>query len=247
MDYRIAQDQQYVGGDYWNWSAWIEASPDSLAQIDHVTWLLHPSFTPSRVESRSADSKFRLDSSGWGTFRLRAEVHTKAGDSIAVSRMLKLTYPDEAESASSNLAPVRGSASSTPNLSLPYVYMSYSSEDANQALRVRNTMEELGVQVRDAREVEPGLPLDAAIRKMIRESAGVMTVLGSDYASPFVISEMKLAAAEEKPTLALLPTNTELPYGLLSNIHELRFGEDPKEIAPMLADFASKIRLDEGT
>lgn len=238
MEYRIAQSQTYLGNDYWNWSAWIEAAPEALREIDHVTWILHPTFSPSRLENLSRETGFRLDTSGWGTFRLRAELHRQSGELLSVSRMLELTYPDENEAANSSDHTQK--LSDTPvNVLSPYVFMSYSSEDAAQANNVRETMNRLGVRVLDAREIKPGLPFDAAIRKMIRESAGVMSVVGSDYTSPYVIAEMKLAEAEEKPVIAMLPEGVDRPLGLSSSIREMRFGGNSGKTESLLAEFVN--------
>lgn len=242
MEYRIAQSHKYRGSDYWDWSAWIDAPPAALSEIESVTWLLHPSFSPPRIESRSKKTGFRVDTSGWGTFLLKAELHKKQGSPKVISRMLELTYPDESEAASSSDAPVELSEQAPADRATPYVYMSYSSEDAAPASRAREALTHLGMQVRDAGEINPGLPFDAAVRKMIRECAGVVAVVGSDYASPYVISEMKLAKADEKPALALLPEGVDRPTGLLPDLQELRFSQEPNELKPQLAEFVSSLR-----
>ena len=242
MEYRIAQNYHYRGSDYWNWSAWIDASPDALAALDSVTWLLHPSFNPSRIESRSMQTGFRLDTAGWGTFLLKAELHKKQGSPQVISHMLELAYPEDDPAAGSGEAAPQRSAPTPENKTTPYVFMSYSSEDAAPASRARAALTELGVWVRDAGEIKPGMPFDAAIRKMIRESAGVVSVVGSDYPSPYVIAEMKLARAEEKPALALLPEGMERPSGLLPDMQELRFSQEPNQPNMQLEGFVSSLR-----
>lgn len=242
MKYRIVQSYEYRGGDYWDWSAWIEANPQALAAIESVTWILHPSFSRPRIESRSRQTGFRLDSSGWGTFLLKAELHKKQGDPQVVSHMLELAYPDDDPAASSGEAVPQRSAPAPDDKTTPYVFMSYSSEDAAPASRARAALTDLGVRVRDAGEIKPGLPFDAAIRKMIRESAGVVSVVGSDYASPYVIAEMKLARAEEKPSLALLPEGVDRPSGLLPDLQELRFSQEPNQPNLQLEGFVSGLR-----
>ena len=237
MEYRIEQSEQYLGNDYWNWSAWIEAPPELLRDIDRVVWILHPTFNPSRVESRSRETNFRLDSSGWGTFLLRAELHGPSGEPRSISHMLKLTYPDEREAAISKEALTPKVSDTAADALRPYVFISYSSEDAAQANVVREAMKNLGVRVRDAGEIKPGLPFDAAVRKLIRESAGVMSVVGSDYASPYVIAEMKLAESEEKPAIALLPKGVNRPLGLSPSIREMRFEDNSRKMESLLAGF----------
>lgn len=240
MEYRIAQSQKYLGNDYWSWSSWIEASPDALQEIDRVVWILHPTFRPSRIERRSRETQFRLDTAGWGTFRLRADLHKPSGELVSISHMLELAYPNEAEAASSSEALSRQGSEAAATPPTPYVFLSYSSEDAAQANAVREAMQRLGVRIREAKEITPGLPFEAAVRKMIRESSGVMGVLGSDYASPYVIAEMKLAEAEEKPAIALLPEGVEAPL-VLSTFQATRFGRDLGGLDSALAGFAAKL------
>lgn len=232
MEYRIAQSQKYLGNDYWEWSAWIEASPERLGEVTSVVWLLHPTFHPSRVESTSRATLFRLDTSGWGTFRLRAEIRRRTGEPVTVGHMLELDYPDDGSVASASGGPREA----------PYLYLSYSSEDAAHAGEVREAMNRLGIQVRDVKDVAPGAPLEAAVRKMIRESAGVMSVMGSEYASPYVISEMKLAESEEKPSLALLPDGVDRPPGLSADVPEARFGSS-RTIDSALSGFVGSLKL----
>ena len=160
--------------------------------------------------------------------------------------MLKLTYPDEEEAASSSEALTSQGAGTSGDVLSPYVYISYSSEDAAQATVVREAMTKLGVRVRDAGDIKPGLPFDAAVRKLIRESAGVMSVVGSDYTSPYVIAEMKLAEAEEKPAIALLPEGVSRPLGLSPSIREMRFGGTSAKMESLLAGFVDTLGSGKG-
>ena len=68
MSYRIAQDFEYVGNDYWRWSAWIEGSDAELDKVKEVVWILHPSFSQPRVVSKQPSDKFRLKTGGLGYF-----------------------------------------------------------------------------------------------------------------------------------------------------------------------------------
>ena len=117
MEYRIAPSQDYKGHDYWDWSAWIEAEPPAaLRQIQRVVWILHPTFKRSRVESTDVDHAFRLDTSGWGTFLLRAELHLSDGSTTTIKHMLELTEPDK-----QGQAPSKAAASTRPDVKAPNV------------------------------------------------------------------------------------------------------------------------------
>ncbi len=242
MEYRIVQSCKYQGGDYWDWSAWLDGSPDTLAGIESVTWILHPSFPRPRIKRQSRKTGFRLKASGWGTFLLKAVLHKKQGASQVISHMLELPYPSHNPADNSGEASPEHSAPTPGNRAIPYVFLSYASEDARPASHARAALTDLGVRVRDASEIKPGLPFDAAVRKMIRESAGVVSVLGSDYASPYVIAEMKLARAEEKPLLALLPEGVDRPSGLLPDLQELRFSLESNQPNVQLEGFVASLR-----
>ncbi|MCS6290879.1 MAG: TIR domain-containing protein [Nitrospira sp.] len=242
MGYRIAQNEEYRGHNFWNWSAWIESTPEDLDQVEFVVWVLHPTFDPSRVECHSRDTNFRLDTSGWGIFRLRAELHLKNKETILISRMLRLTVPnDQEETSSISTIPLRFTTKNSME-NTPTVFLSYSSEDESQAQEIRQTVENLGARVLDARSISSGLPLTAAIKKLIRESDAVIGVIGSEYPSPYVIDEMKTATAQDKPVVTFLPDNIDSPLGLSSDVQMLRVGKDNKLTNSLIAGFVEKLR-----
>ena len=89
---RIKQTEKYEGQDWWKWSVWIDGQ--DLNNVEQVTWKLHPSFPqPERVIS-DPGSKFRLDTAGWGTFLVRADVKLKDGTNRELEHELELHYPD---------------------------------------------------------------------------------------------------------------------------------------------------------
>ncbi len=94
MSLSIQQDQTYVGHDRWKWSIWVDGSPDDLDQIDHVVYILHPSFHKPVREVSDRNTKFRLDTSGWGTFPIHAKAVRKDGREVTLQHDLVLAYPD---------------------------------------------------------------------------------------------------------------------------------------------------------
>jgi len=210
MSYDIAQEQTYVGNDYWKWSVWIVASDDELDQIRSVTWILHASFKKPRVLSTDRANNFRLHTAGWGTFRLRAELKLKNSEIVKLKHDLTLEYPPDAPN------PKRGMGSLAPS-SLPSVFLSYSSADARLAASVKERLTAHGAIVLDASEVEPGKDLNAAIESMMHQAQTVIGVVGADEASPWVVSELKRAQANQKPAFALVMQGNEsagLPKGV---------------------------------
>jgi transcription initiation factor IIF auxiliary subunit len=94
MALSIRQDSRYLGKDRWEWSVWLEGTTDELQAIDHVVYILDSTFhNPVRV-IKDRNSKFRLDTSGWGTFTIHAKAVDQAGHEILLHHDLVLLYPD---------------------------------------------------------------------------------------------------------------------------------------------------------
>ena len=95
MAIRIKHDSEYKGNDWWKMWIWLEGSKEELDQIDHVVYVLDPTFpNPVRtVEDR--DSKFRLDTAGAGEFSIHAKAVTKDGTNIPIKYDLRLSDTGE--------------------------------------------------------------------------------------------------------------------------------------------------------
>ncbi len=91
--YYTAQSYNYAGDDYWDWSVWIESDdPKKLDMIFSVTYHLHNTFyNPVRVVKDKA-SKFKLETSGWGTFRIYILINLKDKSVVELSHDLVLKY-----------------------------------------------------------------------------------------------------------------------------------------------------------
>ena len=94
MPVAITQESKYVGDDRWRWSVWLEGPSGELDAIDHVTYILHPTFHNPVREVRDRSTKFRLETSGWGTFTLRAKAFYRDGREEPLQHDLVLAYPD---------------------------------------------------------------------------------------------------------------------------------------------------------
>src|SRR5262245_21531778 len=94
MGVSISQEATYVGNDRWKWSVWLDGPADELDSIDHVTYVLHPTFHRPVRDTRDRASKFRLETSAWGTFRIYAKAMYKDGREVPLEHDLVLKYPD---------------------------------------------------------------------------------------------------------------------------------------------------------
>jgi hypothetical protein len=90
----IQQSQKYEGNDFWRWSVWIGGSPEELGSIDHVLYILDPTFhNPVRTVS-DRTTNFRLDESTWGAFTMYAKIMHLDGHETPLKHDLVLLYPD---------------------------------------------------------------------------------------------------------------------------------------------------------
>jgi transcription initiation factor IIF auxiliary subunit len=94
--FRIKQSSKYIDDGYWDWSVWIESKePEKLDKIVSVTYHLHHTFPdPVRVV-KDRDSKFRLDTSGWGEFIIYIVIKLKGEYVIELEHYLKLSEPKQ--------------------------------------------------------------------------------------------------------------------------------------------------------
>lgn len=206
--YRIEQDFEYVGNDYWKWWAWVAAEDADLDAIEKVVWLLHPSFARSSVTVTDRASNFQLNTAGWGTFMLRAELHLKNGDKLPLRRNLRLAYPIPSAGEAAASAPSRASTFEPKPKS---IFLSYSSLDARVAAKLRERLQSAGMQVLDQTQLGPGEPWQEASMAMITKADAVVSLIGDQEVSPFMGAEMGFAVASAKPTLALLTDEATAP------------------------------------
>ncbi len=63
--------------NWWHWSAYIVG--DDISNVASVEYILHPTFKKPLRSVDDPTGGFRMDTSGWGTFDLKAIVHKKDG------------------------------------------------------------------------------------------------------------------------------------------------------------------------
>jgi hypothetical protein len=90
----IQQSQEYEGKGFWRWSVRLDGTAEELDSIDHVLYILDPTFhNPVRTVS-DRTTNFRLDTSSWGTFTIHANVMHRDGHETPLNHDLVLLYPD---------------------------------------------------------------------------------------------------------------------------------------------------------
>lgn len=100
-EFRIAQDFHYTGDDSWDWSIWLEAPEEELDKVTNVIYNLHYTFAEPVRTVTTRENKFRLESSGWGTFTIYARVNFKDETVLELEHELELYYPEDGEAAPS--------------------------------------------------------------------------------------------------------------------------------------------------
>lgn len=233
--YSIEQNYDYIGNDLWNWSVRIHGSGAELDTITKVIWYLHHTFKNPVVTVDDRDSQFELNRRGWGVFQIRAELVLADGSRQTLTHWLELAYPEE--EASTELLPAVKTRS---GIRKNRVFLSYGSEDRRLVSQVRGKLESRGYEVLDATDVEPGLPQDAAVSKMVRDSDLVMGFVTSDFVSPFVVSELNKANQSEKPVLAIVKSGLEQPYGLDEDLNRIEVDLESEYVSDELADVLGK-------
>lgn len=93
MSFRIRNSWKYEGEDWWSWNAFLDDSGSGdLSNVSYVEYILHPTFPNPVVTISDSKDGFVLEASGWGTFLLKAFVHTKNGEKIKLTHELELPY-----------------------------------------------------------------------------------------------------------------------------------------------------------
>lgn len=91
--YTIKQDSKYIGEDYWDWWVWIDSTDKGLDKIDNVVYNLHYTFRPPVQVINTRENKFKLQTSGWGTFIIYVRLNFKDGSVLDLEHELELYYP----------------------------------------------------------------------------------------------------------------------------------------------------------
>ncbi len=94
MALSLQQNQEYKGSGRWRWAVWLDGGDEELNSVEHVTYILHPTFNNPvrRISDRSTN--FRLETSGWGNFTMHAKIDYHDGHEDTLDHDVILLYPN---------------------------------------------------------------------------------------------------------------------------------------------------------
>lgn len=95
---RLENSSELVGGGRYDWTVYVVAEEPVLNEIDHVVYILHPSFPEPKRLIETRENSFSLSANGWGEFLITAKVIFKNGEVVPIEHWLRLEanrVPDE--------------------------------------------------------------------------------------------------------------------------------------------------------
>jgi transcription initiation factor IIF auxiliary subunit len=165
---RLVNDSQPQSEGWWNWSVWVDGSPEDLAEIDSVTYRLHPTFPNPVVKIRDRSTNFKLASVGWGEFAIAADVTMKDGRTVRLERWLELG-PEAGSKSAPRAAKPR-----------PSVFLSHSIADKEIVAALSEVLEQHGVEVRTAEQLlETGDETAPELGKHLQDSDAVVALFSN--------------------------------------------------------------------
>jgi len=97
VPFRFDNYARHVGsrGDnqWYEWRIFMAEPPDTLATVSYVEYRLHETFPDPFRTSYDAESRFAIESSGWGEFMIPISVSLQDGKFEQTEYMLDLSKP----------------------------------------------------------------------------------------------------------------------------------------------------------
>lgn len=191
MSLGIQQEATYAGDGLWKWSVWLDGPDAELDGVESVEWVLHPTFPNPIVLVKQRQTRFRLDSSGWGAFEINAHVQTKDGPHQHLKHWLRLEEPD------------RDLAAAPPAEERPAVFVSAGVKDAAWEEAVRDALTRRDLVVLTASDVPGGVPVEAAISSTLDKADMVVGVF-SDKSGSWAEREVTTAVEKDLSVVPLV-------------------------------------------
>ena len=243
---RIKQDASYEGGDRWKWSVWVDAPDEELQQVEYVEYTLHPTFPDPVRHIEDRKTRFRLESSGWGEFTVRALVVNKKGDKKYLHRWLRLEYPNEQSPEQTD----RSGAPETSDQPHYTYFLSCAIGDAPFANTIAKALIALGARVLMVADEPSNLPWESSIERLLDQSDLALFII-SDDVSIWMRREIEAAAKRETPIIPVVIAGSkvklsELPQGMeraiqIKPLPPEQFAEESQDIASRIQKAAQAI------
>lgn len=174
MTIHIMQQVFSRGTDWWDWSVWLEGGKSDLDVINQVTYTLHPTFPNPVVTISDRKTGFRLDSSGWGEFKIYLQIEMKDGQVMEREHYLRFIDASEEEGRD---GPTTHSAGAAKELTPRIVFVSGGTRDIDMVQAIRNVLSKHGFKVTGAEDIKPGQDSRKAINSMIEHSVAAVFVV----------------------------------------------------------------------
>lgn len=178
--------------NYFNWAIWIENGESDIADIESVVYLLHSTFKNRVHRFTDPSTNFKIESSGWGEFRVEITVTKKTGESLQLAHWLSLGDDD---------MDVVERGAPEPEISKK-VYISYSKIDTRKAQLLETMLTDLGMEVASGSDIEPGRPIQEYIEESISEADAVITI-NSDQENDWQKAELQIAEELSKTIIPM--------------------------------------------
>jgi len=203
MNLTIEQEATYERDNWWKWSVWIEGDKADLAKIKFVEYTLHPTFPTPIREVTDRRSKFRLDSAGWGEFKIGARLQMKDGRTRKLSRWLELKYPSPESARAGARAPAK---EMKPLDKRPMVFVSCNISDVAFANALSQAL--LATNIDVATQAE-GLPWEASMNLILDQvDSGVFVV--SDTPSTWMKREIDACLQRKIPLIPVVLMSSKI-------------------------------------
>lgn len=213
MALKIKQEYWYQGADQWKWSVWLDAPESELREIDHVVYTLHPSFSSPVRRIETAKNGFRLNSSGWGQFKMYLQIVGKDGRIRKRTHLLELAYPDTSEPvvvASKGKKWARRMRQS-PRHATPdpverntRLFISSSATDADLVARLAQALRDRDVEVVTEDSLPHARPSVNNVLAAIIEADALVAIIAGRV-SLWLHQEIESATASGKPVVVVSP------------------------------------------
>lgn len=194
-EYKIGQSSKKDSNrkDYYKWEVWIENGENDISEIDYVEYLLHSTFNNRLRKSTDASSSFKIESSGWGEFRVEITIAKKSGTTFQMAHWLKLS--DDYNSLNTE---------EESNVLKKKIFISHSNLDTRKAEQLISILSDLGMEASSSSDIDPGVSIFNYISDEINSSDVVMTI-NADKDNAWQKAELEIA---ENLSKRIIPIET---------------------------------------